>query len=115
MEVSRNVQVITAYYDNLFCLFVSRGVGKKPELIVNLLNAVFGTNYGADYLAELGKEIIKLERAFNIGAGIAQEYIPEFMKYEKLEPHGLISDIPESDYNHFWDESFWGEFPEVKK
>ena len=115
MEVSRNVQVTMAYYDNFFCLFVSRGVGKNPDLIVDLINAVFGTTYGPEYLTELGKEIIKLERTFNIAAGITQEYVPEFMKYEKLEPHGLVSDIPQDDYDHFWDESFWGKFPEVRK
>jgi aldehyde:ferredoxin oxidoreductase len=115
MEASRNIQVVMAYYDNFLCLFVSRGVGKKPELIIDLINAVFGTNYGPDYLTGLGKEIMKLERAFNVAAGVVQDYIPEFMKYEKLEPHGLTSDIPQNDYDHFWDEGFWGEFPEVKK
>jgi aldehyde:ferredoxin oxidoreductase len=115
MEVSRNVQVVMAYYDNFLCMFVSRGVGKKPELIVNLINAIFGTNYGPDYLTGLGKEIIKLERTFNVAAGIVQDYMPEFMRYEKLEPHGLVSDIPQDDYDQFWDEGFWGEFPKVKK
>jgi len=115
MEVSRDVQVIMAYYDNFLCLFVSRGVGKKPELIVHLINAVFGTDYGPDFLTELGKEIIKLERSFNLAAGVTQEHIPEFMKHEKLEPHGVVSDIPQGDYDRFWDEAFWGEFPEVRK
>jgi len=115
MQVSRNVQVVMAYYDNFLCLFASRGVGKKPELIVNLVNTIYGTNFGKDFLTELGKEIIKLERAFNIAAGVTQEYIPEYMKYEKLEPHGLISDISQDDYDHFWDEDFWGVFPKVKK
>jgi aldehyde:ferredoxin oxidoreductase len=115
MEVSRNVQVIMAFYDNCCCMFVSRGLIKKPELFVNLINAIYGTNYGTDYLMELGKEIIKLERAFNLAAGVTQEYLPEFMKIEKLEPHGLTSDIPQSDYDRFWEEAFWGKFPELKQ
>ncbi|MFH1480010.1 MAG: aldehyde ferredoxin oxidoreductase C-terminal domain-containing protein, partial [Pseudomonadota bacterium] len=77
MELSRNIQVMMAYYDNLICLFVSRGVGKKPELLVNVINAIFGTTYGPDYLIEVGKEIIKLEHVFNIGADVGQDYIPE--------------------------------------
>ncbi len=113
MELSRNVQVVMAYYDNLCCLFVSRGVGAKPELLVGLINAIFGTEHGPEYLLDLGKEIIKLERAFNISAGVGQDHLPEFMKYEALEPYGLVSDIPQKDYDGFWDEGFWGGFPTV--
>jgi aldehyde:ferredoxin oxidoreductase len=111
MEVSRNVQVIMAFYDNFCCMFVSRGLIKKPELFVNLVNAVHGTSYGPDYIFTLGKEIIKLERAFNNAAGVTEEYLPEFMRTEGSEPLGLVSDIPQSDYDRFWEESFWGEFP----
>jgi aldehyde:ferredoxin oxidoreductase len=114
MEVSRNIQVLMAFYDNCCCMFVSRGLIKKPEIFVNLINAIYGTNYGTDYLIELGKEILKLERAFNLAAGVTQDYLPEFMKIEKLGPHGLTSDIPQSDYNRFWEEAFWGKFPELK-
>ena len=114
MELSRNIQVVVAYYDKLCCLFVSRGVVTKPELLVDVINAVYGTKYGPEYLIDLGKEIVKLEQVFNISAGVGQDYIPEFMKYEKLEPHGLVSDIPQQDYDNFWDEDFWGEFPEIK-
>ncbi|MGD0623250.1 MAG: aldehyde ferredoxin oxidoreductase C-terminal domain-containing protein [Thermodesulfobacteriota bacterium] len=115
LDASRNLQVVMAFYDNFCCMFIMRGIIKKPELFVNLINAVYGTNYGTDYLATLGKEIIKLERVFNIAAGVTQEYLPEFMRSEKLEPQGLISDIPQSDYDRFWDESFWGEFPKIRR
>jgi aldehyde:ferredoxin oxidoreductase len=115
MEVSRNVQVIMAFYDNFCCMFVSRGIIKKPELFVNLINAVCGASYGPDYIPTLGKEIIKLERAFNIAAGVTQEYLPEFMRLEGLEPLGLVSDIPQSDYDRFWEESFWGPFPRIQR
>ena len=115
MEVSRNVQVIMAFYDNFCCMFVSRGLIKKPDLFVNLINAVHGTNHGVDYLMTLGKEIVKHERIFNTAAGVTEEYLPEFMRTEGLEPLGLISDIPQTDYDRFWEEAFWGKFPELKK
>jgi len=115
MDASRNVQVAMAYYDNFCCMFVSRGLIKKPERFVNLINAIYGTNLGTDYLTTLGKEIIKLEHAFNIAAGVTQEYLPEFMRSERLEPLGLVSDIPQSDYDRFWEESFWGKMPDVKR
>lgn len=113
MEVSRNAQVLTAFYDNFFCLFASRGVGKNTALCTELINAVYGTELGAEDIPRIGKEIIKRERAFNIAAGVVQEFVPEFMRYEKLEPQGLVSDIPRDEYRRFWDEDFWGEFPRV--
>ena len=50
-------------------------------------------------------------RTLYIAAGVTQEYLPEFMRFEGLEPLGLVSDIPQNDYDRFWEESFWGEFP----
>jgi aldehyde:ferredoxin oxidoreductase len=114
MEVSRNVQVIMAYYDNFCCMFVSRGLINKPKLFIDLINAIYGTHLGVEFLTGLGKEIIKRERIFNIAAGITQEYVPEFMKFEKLEPQGFVSDIPQADLDRFWEESFWGEFPKFR-
>ena len=108
MEISRNVQVTMAFYDNFCCMFVSRGLIKEPEIFMNLINAIYGTHHGPDYVTQLGKEIIKLEHAFNIAAGVTQEYLPEFMRSEGLEPSGLVSDIPQGDYDRFWEESFWG-------
>jgi len=115
MEVSRNVQVTLAFYDNFCCMFVSRGLVKKPEIFMNLINAIYGTTYGTDYPVWVGKEIIKVERAFNIAAGVTEEYVPEFMRSEPLEPHGLVSDIPQGEYVRFWDEGFWGAPIKVKR
>ena len=92
-------------------MFVSRRLIKKPELFVNLINSIYGTDFSTDYMMNLRKEIIKFERVFNIAAGVTQEYLPEFMRLERLEPLELVSDFPQSDYDHFWEENFWGEFP----
>jgi len=115
LEATRKLHVIMAWYDNLMCMFVSRGLGGQNDLVTNLINAIYGTSYDPEYLFELGKKTIKLERAFNISAGLIEESVPEFMKYEELEDYGVVSDIPQSDYDRYWDESFWGEFPEVKR
>lgn len=93
MEVSRNIQVIMGYYDNLCCMFVSRALARKPELLINLMNAIYGTNHGPEFLTEMGKDTIKREHVFNRAAGVCQEYLPELMRFEKFDPRGLISDI----------------------
>lgn len=115
MELSRNAQVGTAFLDSFSCIFVSRSINKNPQTIINLINAVYGTDFTTDYITELGKSVIKLERVFNIAAGVVEEHLPEFMRHEPLEPVGNVSDIPQADYDRFWEESFWGAFPPVRK
>ena len=110
MEVSRNVQVIMAFYDNFCCMFVSRGILKKPERFVNLINAVYGTSYGPDYVLTFGKEIVKLEEVFNIAAGVTQEYLPEFMRLEGLEPLGLFRIFPRAIMTVSGKKAFGGNF-----
>ncbi len=112
MELSRKIQVNVAAYDTLgFCMFVIPAVGAKPEYVVNMINAAYGTGYNPEWLAELGKEVIKKERAFNLKAGLnpAHDRLPEFMLEEKLPPFDLVSDIPQEDYARYWDPAFWGE------
>lgn len=112
IDVSRNIQVSVAFYDTYFCSFVARGVGPSTHLLKDLFNTAFGTEYKDDsFIAEIGKECIKKERMFNLSAGVTEEWLPEWMREEPLEPHGRVADIPEAEFGRFWDESFWGEFP----
>ena len=93
-------------------LFLSRGIWDKPHLLKDLFNAALGTDYSDEkFISDIGKDVIKHERMFNIAAGVVEEWIPEWMRVKPLEPHGDVSDIPESEYDSFWDESYWGEFP----
>ena len=115
MKISRDIQVIMAFYDNFCCMFVSRALTGKLNIMMDMINAIYGTNLGADYATRLGKEIIKLERAFNTSAGVTEEYVPEFMRSEGIEPYGILSDIPQGDYDRFWEESFWGKPIDLKR
>ncbi len=51
-----------------------------------------------DDVARIGKEVLDMELAFNRAAGIgkAQDRMPEFMKLEKLPPHNVTWDVPDS-------------------
>ncbi|GAW92800.1 aldehyde ferredoxin oxidoreductase C-terminal domain-containing protein [Calderihabitans maritimus] len=116
MELSRNIQVIVAAHDSLgFCMFVIPAVGGKPEYVVNLINAVYGTNFQPEWLMEYGKDVIKKERAFNLAAGFNEVHdrLPEMFLEEELPPHNLVSDLSEEDYRRYWDTEFWGEFPKL--
>ncbi|MDN5347799.1 MAG: aldehyde:ferredoxin oxidoreductase [Clostridia bacterium] len=112
MELSRNTQVNVAAYDTLgFCIFVMPAVGGQPQLAVNILNALYGTDYRDDFLRSLGKKVIRLEKAFNEAAGFteAHDRLPEFFYSEKLPPYNVVSDIPAEDIKRFWDPDFWEE------
>jgi len=116
VELSRPAQITAAFYDAYFCFFLARCVAANTHLLKDLFNSVFGTAYqDASFMQEIGKDIIKHERMFNIGAGVTEEWVPEFMREEPLAPHGRICDVPESEFTGFWDEEFWGSFPPVPK
>ena len=116
VELSRTAQVYAAFIDSYFCSFVARGLGTDTHLLIDLFNGIFGTAYqDTSFIQEIGKDVIKHERMFNIAAGINEEWVPEFMRIEPLLPHGRLSDIPEAEYARFWAEEFWGAFPPVPK
>ena len=111
MELSRDTQVRVAAYDALgFCLFVTPAVGSHPEVTVELLNAMYDLSLPPEYITELGKWVIMTERAFNLAAGLgpAHDRLPEFMYTEPLPPTGLVVDIPEEDFQRYWDPQYWG-------
>lgn len=112
VNLSRDLQVDVAFYDTYFCSFIARGIGSDTHLLVDIFNQALGTDYkDASFMQKIGKETIKYERAFNIAAGVNEEWVPEFMRDEPLLPHGRISDIPDYEYARFWDVEYWGEFP----
>ena len=53
---------------------------------------------------ELGKSILKTERAFNIAAGFTNvdDRLPEFFYTEKLPPHNVVFDFSGEEIDTFW-------------
>jgi aldehyde:ferredoxin oxidoreductase len=95
VELSRNLQIATAAIDSTgMCLFIAFAVMDQPETfqaLIDLINAFYGTELTADGVTELGKSVLKKERAFNTAAGFTSKHdrLPEFFKNEKLPPHNL--------------------------
>ncbi|MFO8037256.1 MAG: aldehyde ferredoxin oxidoreductase C-terminal domain-containing protein [Anaerolineales bacterium] len=107
VELSRQSQYQMAGYDTLgACIFSGFGYGSAPELIPNLLNAIYDWDVGEDILTKLGRESIRLERKFNHMAGFteADDRLPEWMTREPLPPHNTVFDVPGEELDKTFEE-----------
>jgi len=108
VELSRNLQIATAAIDSTgMCLFIAFAalddVTCLPALI-DMLNARFGIALTADDVTNLGINILKTERAFNVAAGFTNldDRLPEFFKEEPIAPHNVVWDIDGETIDSFW-------------
>jgi aldehyde:ferredoxin oxidoreductase len=104
--VSRTAQINMAGYDTLgACVFAGFGYSTAPQVISELLNARYDWDTAPDILQVLGRETLKLERAFNQRAGFtkADDRLPEWMRREALPPFNAVFDVPEEDLDSLFD------------
>ena len=95
-ELSLTFQAATAFIDSSgYCLFIAfpildieTGWAGMAESIAG----VTGQKIAGEDVIPIGKEILKIERDFNIQAGFTAEddRLPEFMRYEELPPHNVV-------------------------
>jgi len=108
VELARNLQIASAAVDSTgMCIFVAFPALDDPACLpalIDMLNARFGISLTGDDVVNLGSNILKIERAFNIKAGLtsADDRIPEFMKYETLPPHNVTWDFTNEEIDEFW-------------
>jgi aldehyde:ferredoxin oxidoreductase len=103
---SRNAQFNMAGYDSLgACIFAGFGYASVPQVIPALIKARYGWDVPDNYLQELGKESIKLEREFNRQAGFtkAHDRLPEWMTREPLAPTNAVFDVPDETLDTLFD------------
>ncbi len=96
VEASKNLQSFVAAMDSLgLCLFLAPSIKKRKHLLVDLIKARLGINFKDSDLIELGRETLRLERAFNQEAGFthAHDDLPEFFQKEENPDSGSIFDI----------------------
>jgi aldehyde:ferredoxin oxidoreductase len=106
VELSRTSQISMAGYDTLgVCLFGTFGFAKVPEAIPELLNGRYGWNVGIDFLTELGRETLALERSFNQAAGFSNQddRLPDWLGTEPLPPHNTVFDVPDDELDGLFD------------
>lgn len=103
IELSRNLQIATAAIDSTgMCLFIAFAVLDQPETfqaLINMLNAFYGLSLTADDVVALGKNVMKMERDFNMRAGFTKEQdrLPEFFKTQPIQPHNVVFDITDEE------------------
>ncbi|MGD8625486.1 MAG: aldehyde ferredoxin oxidoreductase C-terminal domain-containing protein [Anaerolineae bacterium] len=107
VALSRGVQHTRAAYDALgLCAFLLGSTAARPELVTGMLNAAYGTTLAPGWIAELGREVLDLERAYNHRAGLtaATDRLPAFFSSEPLPPHGEVFDVPPEELDGIWQE-----------
>lgn len=108
VELSRNLQIATAAVDSTgMCIFVAFPALDIPECLpalIDMINARFGIELTGDDVTNLGKSVLKTERAFNIGAGLTNkdDRLPEFFS-EPVAPHNAVWDFSGEEIDAFWD------------
>jgi len=99
-ELSLKLQIIAAMLDSTgLCLFARPPVIADPQIMVDMLNGIYGWGWTRDDLDHFNRDVLRNELEFNRRAGItAEDYrIPEYMREEPLAPHNATFDVPDSD------------------
>jgi aldehyde:ferredoxin oxidoreductase len=105
-ELSLNLQIIAAMLDSTgLCLFARLPVIADPQLMVDMVNGIYGWGWTEDDLDRLYRDVLRNELEFNRRAGItAADYrIPEYMREEPLPPHNTVFDVPDSELDTVFD------------
>ena len=103
VERGRQSQILMTAYDCLgMCMFTF--LNDAFGLLTKMVNGLLGTNMSEDDYVQMGKDVMKAERAFNLAAGIGpeQDRLPEWMRREPLPPTNAVFDVPQEEIDDFW-------------
>ena len=101
VDRSRKQQILMAALDATgLCQFTFL----PPKLIVPMINGLYGVNWSPDDYLEMGKEMLRQERSFNLKAGIGPgaDRLPEWMKTETLAPTNAVFDVPDQEIDELF-------------
>lgn len=105
-ELSLKLQIIAAMLDSTgLCLFARPPVIADPQLMVDMINGIYGWGWTKEDLDRFNREVLRTELEFNRRAGItaADHRIPEYMREEPLAPHKVTFDVPDADLDAVFD------------
>lgn len=95
-ELSKLLQIQIGTLDCIgLCMFARGPLFADTSILANIVNYRAGSNYDKDTIWDLGKDTLKLERDFNIRAGVspAHDKLPEFLYDEPLSPTNAVFDL----------------------
>ena len=105
-ELSLKLQIIAAMLDSTgLCLFARPPVISNPQIMVDMLNGIYGWGWNKEDLDRSNRDVLRNELEFNRRAGItsADYRIPEYMREEPLAPHNAVFDVPDADLDSVFD------------
>jgi aldehyde:ferredoxin oxidoreductase len=109
IELSRNLQIATAALTDStgMCVFIAFAILDQPDTfqaLIDLINSFTGRNLTADDLTEQGKAILKMERDFNLRAGLSpkDDRLPDYFKKEALPPHNVTFGVKDEELDQIF-------------
>lgn len=106
-RVSKAAQINMAGYDSLgICVMGGFGFAQDFTMVRDLINGRYGWGVGDDYLQQVGRETLRLEREFNRRAGFteAHDRLPEWMTIEPLPPLDVVFDVRAEELDTIFDD-----------
>lgn len=98
IELSRNLQIATAAIDSaglcIFTAFAIMDYEPVSHALIDMINAEYGANMSVEDWYNMGRSVLKTERAFNQAAGFTKkdDRLPEFFS-EPVPPHNVTWDF----------------------
>jgi aldehyde:ferredoxin oxidoreductase len=99
-ELSKKLQIEIGTLDCIgLCMFARGPLFADPSILANIVNYRAGSSYDKDSIWELGIKTLKLEREFNVKAGVspAHDKLPEYLYEEPLSPTNAVFDLTEEE------------------
>lgn len=99
-ELSKTLQIQIGTLDCIgLCMFARGPLFADPSILAEIVNNRVGSNFDKDTIWDLGKDTLRLEREFNIKAGVspAHDKLPEFLYDEPLSPTNAVFDLTEEE------------------
>lgn len=99
-DISRKMQLQRTMYDCIgLCSFLTSAIGRTPEIVTTLYNALHNTEISPEDWEHIALTTLDQEIAFNRDAGLGKETdrIPDFFMEEKLPPYNLEWNITDDE------------------
>ncbi|MCB0154154.1 MAG: aldehyde ferredoxin oxidoreductase [Anaerolineae bacterium] len=106
MEASLEAQILSAATDSVgLCIFGRSVTNANIDFLAKAIKNTLGTKLEQPFFEEMGRETLKLERAFNLAAGftVADDELPEFFYTEPLEPSNHVARFHAEEVHHMYE------------